>query len=67
MQVIYCDFTVWHASSLHTEHLTSDIVLMTVDLVTATAECYYTLYILPELIGKWFTCSHTEDDLPGEG
>lgn len=54
---LYCDFVVWHAAGLHTERLTPDSLLMTEAL--AKAERFFTLCILPELVGKWFTRSRT--------
>ena len=54
----YCDFVVWHPGGLHTERLTRDSAIMT-DSLTKVKR-FFTLCILPELIGKWFTRSRAE-------
>ena len=70
---LYCDFVVWHAASLHFERLTPDTALITEALTKA--ERFFTLCIMPELIGKWFTRSRedivevevSDTDEPDEG
>ena len=54
----YCDFVVWHPRGLHTERIICNGTLMMEAL--AKAEHFLTLCILPELTGKWFTCSKSE-------
>ena len=49
----YCDFVVWHSASLHTERLLPDTSLITEALTRAKQ--FFSLCILPELVGKWFT------------
>ena len=55
---LYCDFVVWHAASLHIERLTPDTALITEALTKA--ERIFTLCIMPEHIGKWFTRSRED-------
>ena len=49
----FCDFVVWTTDELHVERLTLDDTLITSAL--PSAESFFKLCILPELLGKWYT------------
>ena len=50
----FCDFVVWSSNELHVERLTLDEDLMASSI--SIAEKFWKLCVLPELLGKWFTC-----------
>ena len=61
----YCDFVVWNPSSPHTGQIVLDETFILEAL--AKAECFFNICILPELAGKYFTCSKakvSEIELP---
>ena len=49
----FCDFVVWTQKEVHIERLTLDEDLFTSAL--PVAKKFFSLCILPELIGKWYT------------
>ena len=49
----YCDFVIWTTDTLHIERVTPDETL--IESVLPTAEKFFKLCILPELLGKWYT------------
>ena len=60
----YCDFVVWTEKDLHTERLTLDDALIRSALPTARK--FFSMCILPELLGKWYTRPTTANDEPQE-
>ena len=61
-QRTYCDFVVWrHHSSLHIERLKPDQTCISEAL--SKAKQFFTLCILPELTGKWFTRQRDISDI----
>lgn len=57
----YCDFVVWHPGGFHIERIKPDENLIAEAL--AKAECFFSLCILPELVGKWFTRKRDLNDI----
>ncbi len=49
----FCDFVVWSNNELHTERITLDDTL--IQSAIPTAEKFWRLCVLPELLGKWYT------------
>ena len=49
----YCDFVVWHAAGLHVERLVPD--QQVTETCLPKAERFFTICVLPELVGKWYT------------
>ena len=60
-QCTYCDFVVWHHSSLHIECLKPDQTCISEAL--SKAKQFFTLCIFPELTGKWFTRQRDISDI----
>ena len=56
-----CDFVVWHHSSLHFELLKPDQKCISETL--SKAKQFFTLCILLELTGKWFTLQRNISDI----
>ena len=50
----FCDFVVWTEQELHIERITlhETLIQSTLPIVKK----FYKLYILPGLLGKWYTC-----------
>ena len=53
----FCDFVVWTQTELHIERLTLDEALLKSALPTANT--FFKICILPELLGKWHTRQHS--------
>ena len=49
----FCDFVVWSPKEMHMERLTLDKEL--IQTAIPTAEKFWRLCVLPELLGKWYT------------
>ena len=56
-QRLYCDFVVWTEGNLHIERISKDEAFLK-DIIPR-AEKFFKLCVLPELLGKWFTRSHS--------
>ena len=56
-QRLYCDFVIWTESGLHIERITEDETFL--NNIIPRAERFFKLCVLPELLGKWFTRSHS--------
>ena len=64
-QGVHTDFVVWNPSSLHTERIVLGETFILEAL--AKAERFFNICILPDLAGKYFTCSKakvSEIELP---
>ena len=60
----FCDFVVWTEKELHIERITLDEALIKSAL--PIAQEFYKLCILPELLGKRYTCPRTSVQPPKE-
>ena len=49
----FCNFVVWSPKEMHIEHITLDEEL--IQTAIPTAEKFWRLCVLPELLGKWYT------------
>ena len=56
-QRLYCDFVVWTQQDIHIERITKDEVFLQEKL--PYIDKFFNICILPELLGKWFTRSHS--------
>jgi hypothetical protein len=50
---VFCDFVVWSPKEVHIERITLDEAL--IQTAIQTAERFWRLCVLPELLGKWYT------------
>ena len=50
---LYCDFVVWSPKEVHIERITLDEAF--IQTAIPSAEKFWRLCVLPELLGKWYT------------
>lgn len=53
VDVDYCDFIVWTERDTHIERINPDVEFW--ELALMKAKKFFSLCILPELLGKWYT------------
>ena len=57
VDVDYCDFIVWTERDMHIERINPDVEFW--ELALMKAKKFFSLCILPELLGKWYTWPST--------